>query len=160
MRFFARWLRIVGAVNIGLGAIWLPFLDAARLGASHPAWRVPVDGTAYESLVGHLMMFGLDLIALGVILLFASSRPAESLVVAWLAIALSIVRGVVNGIHLIMMGYSLPAMLALIALHLVIIATGLLALRTASRRMPVGCRIPSLDSAPPRRAPSPHPPTL
>lgn len=133
MRILARWLRIVGVVNIGLGATWLPFLNGARPGTRHAGWDTPLDGAAYESFLGYVMVFGLDLIALGVILLIASSRPAEGLVFAWLAIGLSIVRGVVNGIHLITIGYSLPAMQSLIALHLVIIATGLLALRAASR---------------------------
>lgn len=132
MRFLARWLRTAGAVNIGLGVTWLPFLEAARLGTNRPPRVLPLDGTAYESILGYTMLFGLDLIALGVILLIASRRPAESLVVTWLAIAMSIVRGVVTGIHLIAIGYSSAVMLVLIGLHLAIIATGLLALRAAS----------------------------
>lgn len=133
MTFLTWWFRIVGVVNIVLGAMWLPFLNAPRLELSVPGWDAPIGGPAYHGFLDYMMLFGLDLIILGVFLIIASFRPQQSRILAWLAIGLSAVRGVLDDIYMIAAGYSLGAMLAFIALHLAIIVTGLLALRAASR---------------------------
>ena len=134
------WFRIVGVVNIVLGAMWLPFLNAPRLELSVPGWDAPIGGTAYRGFLDFTMLFGLDLLVLGVFLIIASFRPAQSRILAWLAIVLSIVRGILDDIYMIIAGYPLPAMLGFIALHLAIVVTGLLALRAAARAVRLGSR--------------------
>ena len=133
MAFLIWWFRIVGAVNIVLGVMWLPFFNAARLELSVPGWDAPIGGAAYSGFLDYMMLFGLDLIVLGAFLIAASFRPERSRILAWLAIALSAVRGVADDLYMIVAGYPLVAMLAFIALHLAIIITGVLALRTARR---------------------------
>lgn len=133
MRFLTWWFRIVGVVNIVLGAMWLPFLSAPRLELSVPGWDAPIDGTAYRGFLDYTMLFGLDLLVLGAFLIIASFRPAQSRILAWLAIALSVIRGILDDIYMIAAGYPVGAMLAFIGLHLAIIVTGLLALRAAAR---------------------------
>lgn len=133
MTFLTWWFRVVGIVNIVLGVMWLPFLNALRLETSVPGWDAPIGGAAYRGFLDYMMLFGLDLIVLGVFLVVASFRPRQSRILAWLAIALSAVRGVLDDVYMIAAGYPLAAMLAFIALHTAIIATGLLALRAASR---------------------------
>lgn len=136
MTFLTWWFRLVGLVNIVLGLMWMPFLNAPRLELTVPGWDAPRDGTAYRGFLDFTMLFGLDLLVFGVFLIVASFRPAQSRILAWLAIALSLVRGVLDDIYMIAAGYPVPAMLAFIALHLAIIVTGLLALRRASRVTP------------------------
>ncbi|GAA2228683.1 BphX family protein [Herbiconiux moechotypicola] len=133
MTFLTWWFRLVGLVNIVLGAMWLPFLNAPRLELTVPGWDAPIGGTAYRGFLDFTMLFGLDLLILGAFLIAASFRPFESRIVAWLAIVLSIVRGILDDLYMIAAGYPLPGMLAFIALHLAIVVTGLFALRAAGR---------------------------
>lgn len=133
MIFLTWWFRIVGIVNVALGAMWLPFLNAPRLQLTVPGWDAPIGGTAYHGFLDYMTLFGLDLIVLGAFLVAASFRPRQSRILAWLAITLSVVRGILDGIYLIAAGYNLGAMLGFIALHAAIIVTGVLALRAASR---------------------------
>ncbi|PJJ61432.1 BphX family protein [Compostimonas suwonensis] len=133
MRFLTWWFRIVGIVNLVLGALWLPFLSAPRLELSIPGWDAPIPGTAYRGFLDYTLLFGLDLLILGVFLIIASFRPEQSRILAWLAITLSVVRGILDDVYMIAAGYPLPSMLAFIVLHLAIIVTGLLALRAAAR---------------------------
>ncbi|MDH6181961.1 hypothetical protein M2152_002143 [Microbacteriaceae bacterium SG_E_30_P1] len=131
MKFLVWWFRIVGVVNIALGAMWLPFLNAPRLELTVPGWDAPIGGTAYQGFLDFTMLFGLDLLVLGAFLIYASFRPASSRILAWLAIALSVIRGVLDDIYMIAAGYPVGAMLAFIALHTAIIVTGLLALQAS-----------------------------
>jgi hypothetical protein len=132
MAFLVWWFRIVGIVNIALGVMWLPLLNAARLELSVPGWDAPAGGAAHQGFLDYMMLFGLDLIILGAFLFGASFRPGQGRILAWLAIALSAVRGVLDDIYMIAAGYPLGAMLAFIALHVAIIVTGVLALRAAA----------------------------
>lgn len=133
MTFLIWWFRAVGAVNIVLGVMWLPFLNAARLELSVPGWDAPIGGAAFRGFLDYMMLFGLDLIILGAFLIAASFRPERCRILAWLAIALSAVRGIGDDVYMIAAGYPLGSMLAFIALHLAIIVTGILALRAAGR---------------------------
>lgn len=131
MTFLRWWFRGVGLVNIVLGLMWLPFLNAPRLELSVPGWDAPIGGTAYRGFLDFTMLFGLDLLILGAFLIVASFRPGQHRILAWLAIVLSIVRGVLDDVYMIAVGYPLAGMLVFIGLHLAIIVTGLLALRAA-----------------------------
>ncbi|WP_159499785.1 BphX family protein [Microbacterium sp. 18062] len=131
--FLVWWFRIVGGVNIVLGAMWLPFLNAPRLELSIPGFDAPIGGTAYRGFLDFTMLFGLDLLILGAFLIIASFRPGKSRILAWLTITLSVIRGVLDDIYMIAAGYPVAAMLLFIALHLAIIVTGLLALRHDAR---------------------------
>lgn len=150
MTFLTWWFRVVGLVNLVLGAMWLPFLNAPRLELSVPGWDAPIGGAAYRGFLDYTMLFGLDLLILGAFLIGASFRPAGARILAWLAITLSIVRGICDDVYMIAAGYPLPGMLAFIALHLAIVVTGLFALRAAKRAMQA-----AEVSAP--RAPRPQP---
>ena len=129
MTFLIWWFRIVGAVNIVLGLLWLPFLNAPRLELSVPGWDAPIGGTAHQGFLDYTMLFGLDLLVLGAFLIGASFRPAQGRILAWLAITLSIVRGILDDVYMIAVGYPVPMFLGFIALHAVVILTGVIALR-------------------------------
>lgn len=133
MTFLSWWFRAVGVVNLILGAMWLPFLNAPRLELSVPGWDAPIGGTAYRGFLDFTMLFGLDLLILGAFLIVASFRPAQHRILAWFTIALSVIRGILDDIYMIASGYPLTSMLVFIGIHLAIVVTGLLALRAASR---------------------------
>ncbi len=133
MTFLTWWFRVVGVVNLVLGAMWLPFLNAPRLELSVPGWDAPIGGTAYRGFLDFTMLFGLDLLILGAFLIVASFRPAQHRILAWFTLALSAIRGILDDVYMIAAGYPLAGMLVFIALHTAIIVTGLLALRAASR---------------------------
>jgi uncharacterized membrane protein HdeD (DUF308 family) len=133
MTFLTWWFRIVGLVTIALGVMWLPFLNDARLGVTVPGWDAPGGGAAHRGFLDFMMLFGLELIVLGVVLVVASFRPRRSRALVWLVIALSVVRGILDDIYMIAVGYPVAGMLAFIALHLAIVVTGLIALRLDSR---------------------------
>ncbi|QJU53367.1 BphX family protein [Herbiconiux sp. KACC 21604] len=133
MTFLTWWFRVVGLINIVLGLLWMPFLNAARLELTVPGWDAPIGGTAYRGFLDFTMLFGLDLLILGAFLIAASFRPRRSTILAWLAITLSVVRGILDDIYMMAAGYPVVGMLVFIALHLAIVTTGLLALRAAGR---------------------------
>jgi len=133
MRLLSWWFRIVGLVNLAFGVLWLPFFSALRLEQSVPGWDAPIGGAAYRGFLDYTLLFGLDLLVLGAFLIVASFRPQRFRAVAWLAIVLSLVRGILDDIYMITASYPLGPMLAFIAVHLTIIVTGLLALRASGR---------------------------
>jgi len=78
-------------------------------------------------------MFGLDMIVVGGFLLYASRDPLKHLWLVWLIVALEIVRGILDDLYMIAVGYSAPFMVGFIVLHLIIIATGVSFARQAQR---------------------------
>lgn len=129
MKIMTWWLRAVGALYLVLGAAWLPPLTLARLESAIPGFDGPADGTAARGFADYLLMFGLELLVLAVFLIVASFRPSWWVPAAWLVIALSIVRGILDDVYMIAVGYPVPMFLGFIALHAVVIVTGLIAVR-------------------------------
>jgi hypothetical protein len=119
------WFRIVGLIYVLLGIGFIPALNAARLPMMLPGFDAPVGGVAYRGLLDFTLMFGLDLLVIGVFLLYASRQPARHTWLVWLIIALELVRGIFDDIYMIAQGYSAPFYVAFIVLHLVIIVTGI-----------------------------------
>ena len=74
-------------------------------------------------------MFGLDLLVIGVFLLYASRAPLRHLNLVWLIVALELVRGILDDVYMIAQGYEAPIYVAFIVLHLVIIVTGIAFIR-------------------------------
>ena len=120
------WFRIVGLIYTLLGVGFIPALNAARLPMMLPNLDAPVGGVAYRGLLDFSFMFGLDLLVIGIFLLYASRNPLRHLWLVWLIVALEIVRGVFDDVYMIAQGYAPPVYIGFIVLHLVIIGTGLL----------------------------------
>ena len=133
MNFMVWWLRAVGVLYLVLGAAWLPPVTSTRLEGAVPGFDGPAGGTAERGFADYLLMFGLELIVLAAFLLVASFRRSWWVPAAWLVIALSMVRGIVDDVYMIAVGYPVPMFLGFIALHAVVILTGLIALRRLAR---------------------------
>jgi len=140
MRSLTYWFRAVGALYLFLGVMWLPPLTSARLTSSIPGFDGPAGGTAEAGFVDHMVMFSLELLVLGGFLVFASFRPQWHEPLLWLVVALSVVRGIIDDIYMIVMGYPVGLFLAFIALHAAVIVSALLCRRAARRTVPTPTR--------------------
>jgi hydrogenase/urease accessory protein HupE len=125
------WFRVVGAIYVLLGVGFIPFLNAARIPLILPNLDAPVGGVAYRALLDFSFMFGLDLVVIGMFLVWASREPSKHLNLVWLVIWLEIIRGIADDIYMIARGYDAPFYFGFIVFHLVIIITGYLFVRQA-----------------------------
>jgi hypothetical protein len=111
----------------------LPPLFAPRIESAIPGFDAPAGGTAVSGLLDYMLLFALELLVLGAFLIVASFRPAWHEPLVWLVVALGVVRGVVDDVYMIAAGYPPAMFVGFIALHLAIIVSGLLLLRSAKR---------------------------
>jgi len=127
------WFRVMGLIYIVLGALWLPPFFAPRIESAIPGFDAPAGGTAVAGLLDYMLLFSLELLVLGAFLIVASFRPTWHEPLVWLVVALGVVRGILDDVYMIVAGYPPVTFIALIGLHLAIILTGLLFLRSARR---------------------------
>lgn len=128
------WFRLVGAFYVLLGIGFIPALNAARLPFMLPNFDAPLGGVAYRALLDFSFMFGLDLLVIGLFLIYAASRPLQHKSLVWLIIALESVRGILDDIYMIVSGYAAPFHVGFIVVHLIIITTGVAFVREAARQ--------------------------
>jgi hypothetical protein len=136
MPALAWWFRIVGALYLFLGCTFIPAFNVTRLDTLVPGFDGAVDGPAWRGFLDYTFMFGAELLVLGAFLIVASFRPGWFTPLVWLLCAMSVVRGVGHDLYMIASGYTLVGNLLLIAMHVAIIASGLLLLRRAVRSRP------------------------
>ena len=125
------WFVAVGIFYVLLSIMTLPFVSGSVLGSTYPDLAAETGSLAVTLLREIYFMFGLDMLVIGIFLLFASRDPLRYIPVAWLVIALEIVRGVLDDIYMIARGYPAAGYIAFIAIHLLIILTGVWAIRSA-----------------------------
>lgn len=124
------WFRVVGAFYALLGlANAYGLVDPQFIGSTLP---MAADASAVQAFVDGWSAFALDMVAIGTFALWASRDPARHVSVAWLIVWLELFHGVVGDLYLIARGYDPTAYAAFIALHGVMIVTGVLFARRAS----------------------------
>jgi uncharacterized membrane protein HdeD (DUF308 family) len=133
MKRLTWWFRSTGVIYVVLGVSWLPFANAPKLEQVIPGFDGPANGTAYNGFLDWMVVFGLEMIVVGVFLFVSSWRPLANEPLVWLVVALSAVRGIADDIYMIVQGYPVASNLVFIGLHSAIIVTGVLALRAARR---------------------------
>jgi hypothetical protein len=133
MKRLTWWFRSTGVIYVVLGVSWLPFANAPKLEQVIPGFDGPANGTAYNGFLDWMVVFGLEMIVVGVFLFVSSWRPLANEPLVWLVDALSAVRGIADDIYMIVQGYPVASNLVFIGLHSAIIVTGVLALRAARR---------------------------
>jgi hypothetical protein len=84
-------------------------------------------------LVDTWLIFGLEVLAVGVCLLIASRRQALAAGVVWTVIAIESSRGILADSIMIVRGIEVAGYLVWIAIHSTVIVTGLRAIRAARR---------------------------
>jgi hypothetical protein len=129
------WMRIVGAFYILMALFNTPPVIEARFETQYPDIGVPVESAAAQALVDTWFMFGLEAGVIGLALLWCARNPMRHLGIAWLVIALEAVRGIADDLYLIARGYDTAIYAGWIVIHLVIIVTGVIAIRRAGREV-------------------------
>ncbi len=129
MRKLTWWFRLVGGLYLLLGLGFVPAINARRIPRMLPGFDALPGSVAYHAFLDFTFMFGLDLMVIGGSLLYASRNPKRHLSLLWLVVALEIVRGILDDLYMISQGYAPTVLLGFIALHLVIIASGMVLAR-------------------------------
>lgn len=125
------WMRIVGGFYVLLGLFNTPLIIEARLPTQYPDLGVSSDSVAARALIDTWFMFGLEVAVIGIALLVFSKNPLQNVALIWTVIGLELVRGVIDDMYLIARGYDPVFSTGWILIHVVIIVTGVLFLRSS-----------------------------
>lgn len=124
------WFRLVGAFYVLLGAANVYGLVAPQfVGSNLPMAGDPV---AVQAFVDGWSAFALEMVAIGTFALWASRDPVRHTSAVWLIVWLEVLHGVGGDLYLIARGYNATAYATFIAVHVVMIVTGVLFARRAS----------------------------
>lgn len=136
MTTLRRWMVITGGFYVLVGLFNTPFVIEARLPYQFPDLGVEVDSVAARVLIDTWFMFGLEMLVVGAALIWFSRTASQHSGLAWTVIVLELVRGIVDDLYWIARGHDPIFYLGWITIHLVIVVTGLVALRRARRDAP------------------------
>jgi hypothetical protein len=125
------WMQVVGGFYLLLTAVnaYALLLNHDFFGRTLPP---PVTEAATEVFVDAWMVFIFELAALGIALVCGASRPAQSRMLVIAVLLAEGLRGVVSDAIWIARGFSPVNYGAFIVVHIVIIVTGVVALRARS----------------------------
>ena len=88
--------------------------------------------TGYKSPIDWTFIFGIDLLVLGAVLIYAARNPLKNTMLVWLVIWLEAIRGILADIYDIWRGYVFVLFyLGFIVVYGIIIVTGIIFLRQA-----------------------------
>ena len=130
MKILTWWLRIVGAFYL-LQFVMIVIVKAP-ISAQGPVGalaQAEAGDAMARFVVDTWVTFGLEVGAIGIGLLLASLRPAESKSLVWTIIAIELARGIIADIYLISRGEKLLVLVPWLVIHTLIITTGILVLR-------------------------------
>lgn len=129
MKKLQWWFRIVGVwyLLLVLMNIYMMFLgDPQYLSDNIP---FPTDQWVLRAFVDGWSPFLFEMFGIAIFSLWASRKPAKYISAALLLVWLEFMHGVLDDIFLIVRGYDASGYIAFIIIHLMIIATGLWAVR-------------------------------
>lgn len=147
-RHLQVWMRTVGGFYVVLGLFNTPPVIVARFPAQYPSLGVAIESRPAQALLDVWFMFGLEVAVIGVVLMIAARDPVRHIVLVWTVLALEIVRGIADDLYMLTRGYDVAPYVIWIALHTVVVASGLWALRRAQLHMldePAWARARSLE---------------
>jgi hypothetical protein len=131
-RALVWWMRVVGVFYVAIGVRAIPLINEQQVAIVIPGLEVGPQTVAFKALMDWIFLFGVDTLIIGVMLFVGSRRPGRATLLVQTVLVLEAVRGVAFDVYLILRGYAPePFYLGFIVVHLVIIGTGLLALRRA-----------------------------
>lgn len=130
-----RWMIAVGIFFLALGIGLLPWVNDARIGVIglevfYAGGDLTREATAYHFLLDWIGVFGATMLVLGAMLLVAARHPVRNRAFAHLVIWHELAVGVISDAWFISRDYIPDAFyLGFIVVHLVVIGTGIRALR-------------------------------
>ena len=126
------WMRIVGTFYVlQFVANALVLAPIRTFGPAGTLDRAAAGDQTARFLVDTWGTFGLEVGAIGVVLLLASRAPAQAKALVWAVIAVEVSRGIVADVYMLNRGINPTGLAVWIVMHTVVITTGLLALRSA-----------------------------
>lgn len=134
-----RWMRAAGVFYLVLGIRLLPWVngpmfESMGLEQVYLGGDLAPDSDAFAFLLDWMGTFGVDLLVLGALLLVASRDPVRNRLFAHLVIWHEVVAGVLDDLWFISRDYVADGFyVGFIVVHLVVIATGVRALRRTPR---------------------------
>lgn len=131
MKKVVWWFRIVGAFYSLLAVL---NLYGTFVNSDFFATSFPFTDEAMQAFLDGWSPFVFEMVGIATFCLWASRNPARYLGAVWLLVWLELLHGVVDDIYLISRGYSAAGYLLFILVHLVIIATGVWAVRDAEQK--------------------------
>jgi hypothetical protein len=126
-----RWMRGVGAFYLLVALFNTPPAIAARFPVQYGWLDLEVGAASAQALIDVWFMFGLEVGVVGLALLLSARDPRRHVALVWTVLGLELVRGVADDLYLLVRGYDLATYVTWIAIHAVVIATGLRALHRA-----------------------------
>lgn len=133
------WMRIVGAFQLlqALGNFYALYRMYTAPESMASFMRPSLQGLNDTALVSQYadvwLIFMLDLVVIGVALLFAARNPGRNLSLVYTVIGFELIHGLVGDVIWIVLGYPAGRIGAGIAIHLVIAITGFFFARGTSR---------------------------
>jgi hypothetical protein len=137
-----RWMQVVGVVYVLMGLRLLPWINGPMIEAglndvAAPGLDLTVNAFFLDFALDWMAILGLDLLVLGGALLFAVRNPLAHRIVAYVVIWQEALRGVAVDLWMTTRPYANATFyLAFAAFHVVVIVTGIRALRKASVPVP------------------------
>ena len=125
------WLRIVGAFYLLLvtGSFWVLFINPRLFGDMFP---YSADETAVRAFGDAWLIFVLEMLVLGIIMLYASLKPERNSILVVTIAVLELIRGAGGDLLWMIRGFPVTYYIPFMILHLIIAGTGLLFLRQES----------------------------
>ena len=126
------WMRIVGGFYL-LQFVMMVFVRAPirAVGPQGALAQAAAGDLTASFLVDTWVTFGLEVGAIGAVLLIASHAPGQAIALVWAVIAIELARGIADDIYMLARGYDVTTYAIWIFLHTAVIVTGLLSLRNA-----------------------------
>ena len=133
-----RWMRIIGAFYL-LQFVMMAFVRAPirTFGPPGTLSRADTGDTLARFVVDTWTIFGLEVGAVGVMLLIATRRTELAAGAIWTVLAIEVGRGLIADTYMIARGINVAGYLVWIVIHSVVIVTGLAALRASRRHVPI-----------------------
>jgi hypothetical protein len=134
MTRFTWWMRLVGLLYV-LNGVMMAFVRAPirSAGPAGALDRASAGDPMARFLVDTWMGFGLEVIAIGVVMLVLSNSARPATALAWTVIGIEIGRGIVYDLYMILRGYPSAVYVPWLVIHAVVIVTGLWALKSLGR---------------------------
>lgn len=129
-RRLRRWMQVVGAFYlvqfVAMAIVRAPIRSFGPEGA---LTKASAGDPLAEFLVETWTIFGLEVAAVGTILLIASRRAELARGAIWTVLAIEVGRGLVADSYMIVRGSDVAGYLVWIVIHSAVLATGIFALR-------------------------------
>lgn len=125
------WFRVVGVFYLLLTAmnLWAIFLGDGQMFAGMLPAPMNSDALAVRAFADAWLVFVFELGVLGAMALVTSREPAKNRIMAWVIIWAEVFRGIVGDVIWITRGYDATSYTIFIAIHLIIIVTGVMFVR-------------------------------